>query len=63
MANPDPTDFIAAETNRIPFGRSSSAVSDWVGSFKYWPSTIAGWSVGPVWHRPLPQSFFRKPFV
>ena len=43
MGNPDPTDFINAETNRIPFKNTQVASSDWANSFRSWPSDLPGW--------------------
>jgi hypothetical protein len=40
----DPSDFIAAEYQRIPFKTSLSKPLEWQDSFKNWPlSPIAGW--------------------
>jgi hypothetical protein len=33
MGNPDPTDFILAETSHIPFSSSPPLLSDWESSF------------------------------
>jgi hypothetical protein len=41
--NPDPTDFITAEINCIPFHRSPITVGDWAYSFKSWSFVIPGW--------------------
>ena len=43
MGNPDPTDFINAETNRIPFKNTQVALADWASSFRSWPSDLPGW--------------------
>jgi hypothetical protein len=44
MGNPDPTEVISAETNRIPFKRSSMNPEMWEKktSFRNWPSIIPG---------------------
>nr|BAX25153.1 aminotransferase-like [Oryza meyeriana var. granulata] len=43
MGSEDPTDFICAETQRIPFKNSAMRVSDWTNSFRSWPSKLPGW--------------------
>jgi hypothetical protein len=40
----DPSDFIAAESQRIPFKTSLSKPHEWQDAFKNWPlPPIAGW--------------------
>jgi hypothetical protein len=45
MGNPDPTEVISAETNRIPFKQSSMNPEMWEKktSFRNWPTIIPGW--------------------
>lgn len=43
MGDPDPTNFINAETNRIPFKNSSFDFSHWNHTFRSWPSPVLGW--------------------
>lgn len=42
MGNPDPTDLINLETNRIPF-KISNMNLDWSQAFRSWPSSTPGW--------------------
>lgn len=43
MGGPDPTDFINAETNHIPFKNSSFDSASWNNAFRSWPSAIPRW--------------------
>nr|AAM14676.1 Unknown protein [Oryza sativa Japonica Group]AAN04926.1 Putative retroelement [Oryza sativa Japonica Group]AAP52166.1 hypothetical protein LOC_Os10g06350 [Oryza sativa Japonica Group] len=38
VGNPDPTEFIIGETNRIPFRLSNPDLGHWKNTFKSWPS-------------------------
>uniref|UniRef100_A0A0E0F5K7 DUF1409 domain-containing protein n=1 Tax=Oryza meridionalis TaxID=40149 RepID=A0A0E0F5K7_9ORYZ len=38
IGNPDPTDFIITETNRIPFRLTNPNLCHWKNTFKSWPS-------------------------
>nr|BAC99737.1 aminotransferase-like [Oryza sativa Japonica Group] len=38
IGNPDPTEFIIGETNRIPFRLSNPDLGHWKNTFKSWPS-------------------------
>nr|ABA91226.1 hypothetical protein LOC_Os11g02910 [Oryza sativa Japonica Group] len=55
IGNPDPTEFIIAETNRIPFRLANPNLGHWKNTFKSWPalektSPEKNWSVccGPT---------------
>jgi hypothetical protein len=51
MGNSDPRDFIAAESQRIPFKVALSAPPRWQDAFKNWPlPPIAGWK---NWYRSI----------
>ena len=41
--NPDPTDLINAETNRIPFRAQNFSLVLWKDAFRSWPSPTKGW--------------------
>ena len=41
--NPDPTDLINVETNRIPFRAENFSLDLWKDTFRYWPSSTKGW--------------------
>ena len=45
MGDPDPSDFICQETNRIPFKQSVVDLSSWntKTSFRNWPKMPRGW--------------------
>jgi hypothetical protein len=44
VGNPDPREFIAAESQRIPFKAALSGPPLWQDAFKNWPlPPIAGW--------------------
>lgn len=44
MGNPDPTEAIIAETNRLPFKNSTMNPSVWDKlPFRTWPNLIPGW--------------------
>jgi Protein of unknown function (DUF1723). len=38
IGNPDPTEFIIGETNRIPFRLTNPDLGHWKNTFKSWPS-------------------------
>jgi hypothetical protein len=49
VGNSDPQDFIAAESQRIPFKAAPSPPPRWQDAFKNWPlPPIAGWK---TWYR------------
>nr|ABA96749.1 hypothetical protein LOC_Os12g11200 [Oryza sativa Japonica Group] len=48
ISNLDPTEFIIAETNRIPFRLANPNISHWKNTFKSWPSLEKSW---PVWYK------------
>jgi hypothetical protein len=49
VGNSDPQDFIAAESQRIPFKAALSPPHQWQDAFKNWPlPPIAGWK---TWYR------------
>ena len=45
MGDPNPSDFISQETNRIPFKQSVVDLSSWntKTSFRNWPKMPKGW--------------------
>ena len=43
LGNPDPTDLINAETNRIPFRTENFSLDLWKDTFCSWPSSTKGW--------------------
>ena len=43
LGNPDPTDLINAETNRIPFRAENFSLNLWKDTFRSWPSSTKGW--------------------
>ena len=43
LGNPDPTDLINAETNRIPFRAENFSLDLWKDAFRSWPSPTKGW--------------------
>ncbi|XP_066341538.1 uncharacterized protein [Miscanthus floridulus] len=43
MGNPDPTDLINAEVNRIPFRAQNFSLNLWKDTFRSWPKTTKGW--------------------
>jgi hypothetical protein len=43
MDDPDPTDLINAETNRIPFRAQNFSLNLWKDTFRSWPKTTKGW--------------------
>jgi len=43
LGNPDPTDLINAETNRIPFRANNFSLDLWKDTFRSWPSSTKGW--------------------
>ena len=43
MGNPDPTDLINAETNRIPFRAENFSLDIWKDSFRSYPKPTKGW--------------------
>jgi len=43
LGNPDPTDLISAETNRIPFRAENFSLDLWKDTFRSWPSSTKGW--------------------
>jgi len=43
LGNPDPTDLINAETNRIPFRAENFSLDLWKDTFRSWPSPTVGW--------------------
>jgi len=43
MGNPDPTDMINVETNRIPFKAENFSLDLWKDTFRSWPKTTKGW--------------------
>ena len=42
MGDPDPTEFINLETNRIPF-KIANMNLDWLQTFRSWPNPTPGW--------------------
>jgi hypothetical protein len=49
VGNSDPQDFIAAESQRIPFKAALSPPPRWQDAFKNWPlPPITGWK---TWYR------------
>jgi hypothetical protein len=53
MGDPDPTDLINFETNRIPFKLSSPNLPAWSQVFRSWPSVTPGWR---NWYRRIASS-------
>nr|CAE03720.2 OSJNBa0021F22.14 [Oryza sativa Japonica Group] len=57
IGNLDPTEFIIAETNRIPFRLANPNLGHWKNTFKSWPSlektTQKSWS---VWYKRVSAS-------
>uniref|UniRef100_A0A0E0DPE3 DUF1409 domain-containing protein n=1 Tax=Oryza meridionalis TaxID=40149 RepID=A0A0E0DPE3_9ORYZ len=43
ISNPDPTEFIIGETNRIPFRLANPDLGHWKNTFKSWPSLEKSW--------------------
>ena len=43
LGDPDPTDLINAETNRIPFRAKNFSLDLWKDTFCSWPSPTVGW--------------------
>jgi hypothetical protein len=43
MGNPDPTDLINAEANRIPFKSQNFSLNLWKDTFRSWPKPTKGW--------------------
>jgi len=43
MGDPDPTNLINAETNRIPFRAKNFSLDLWKDTFRSWPSSTKGW--------------------
>jgi len=43
MGDPDPTDLINAETNRIPFRAKNFSLDLWKDTFQSWPKLTKGW--------------------
>jgi hypothetical protein len=43
MGDPDPTDLINAEVNRIPFRALNFSLNLWKDTFRSWPKTTKGW--------------------
>jgi len=43
LGDPDPTDLINAETNRITFRAENFSLDLWKDNFRSWPSSINGW--------------------
>jgi len=43
LGNPDPTDLINAETNRILFRAENFSLDLWKDAFRSWPSPTKGW--------------------
>jgi len=43
LENPDPTDLINAETNRVPFRAENFSLDLWKDTFRSWPSPTKGW--------------------
>jgi len=43
MGDPDPTDLINAETNRIPFRAKNFSLALWKDSFRSWTNPTKGW--------------------
>lgn len=43
VGDPDPTDFINMETERLPFKQSRMKLSDWSRTFRTWPNQVTGW--------------------
>nr|ABF96978.1 hypothetical protein LOC_Os03g33870 [Oryza sativa Japonica Group] len=53
VSNPDPTEFINGETNRIPFRFANPDLSLWKNTFKSWPSAEKSW---PAWYMRMSAS-------
>jgi hypothetical protein len=43
MGDPNPTIFISAETNKIPFKESKPEFDHWPNVFRSWPSKLDEW--------------------
>ena len=43
MGDPDPTELINLETNRLPFKQSTMSPSVWDKTFRAWPLPLDGW--------------------
>ena len=43
MGDPDPTNLIISETNRIPFKAQPLGDIDWTNTFRSWPGETIGW--------------------
>ena len=43
LGNPDPTDQINAETNRVHFRAENFSLDLWTDAFRSWPSPTKGW--------------------
>jgi len=43
LGNPDHTDLINAETNRVPFRAENFSLDLWKDAFRSWPSRTKGW--------------------
>ena len=52
MGDPDPTDFINLETQRILFKQSQMDLTDWSGTFRTWPNQVKGWR---KWYRRIAE--------
>ena len=44
LGDPDPTNLINAETNRIPFRAENFSLDLWKDTFRSWPSPTVGWT-------------------
>ncbi len=58
IGNPDPHEFISAETNRIPFRLANPNIGHWKNTFKSWPSIekSAPEKSWPVWYKRVSAS-------
>ena len=43
LGDPDPTDLINAETNKIPFRADNYSLDLWKDTFRSWPNSTKGW--------------------
>jgi len=43
LGDPDPTNLINAETNRIPFRAENFSLDMWKDTFRSWPNSTKGW--------------------
>lgn len=53
MGNPDPVEFINAETNRVPFRQTNPYLVKWKSTFRSWPSSLKGYR---TWYKRIAAS-------